>query len=399
MKQEVAFFFTNLKKKIKWIVALLLLSISIGLASGTFLWCLDFVTNLRIEFPLLLFGLPFAGWFMVWYYEKYVPSYQAGTKLLVKGLKTDSQNWNFFLAPTIFISTLLTHLFGGSAGREGTALQIAGGIQAAVSRLLNFDKTQQKTLLRCALAAGFSAVFGVPFAGLLFAFEIDKFHKTSVHSLLSTCFCALLANVITLLLPIKHTAYAASNLPDWSFGLLLALLLCAIAFGFTARLFIVLQEKIGIVFQKITDKKPLQAFVGGCILIALVFVLQTDRYLGLGVPEIENAFQQPADLSVFGWKLLFTAITLAAGFKGGEVTPLFFIGATLGSALAVLIGIPIGFGAALGFVAVFGAAAAVPLTCAIMSLELFGEQYFYVALPVCILARLFTGRKSIYQTD
>ncbi len=399
MKTNKSAFSASLKKQGLWIVSLLLLSFSIGLASGTFLWCLDFVTNLRIEFPFLLFGLPLAGYFMVWYYQKFAPGLQSGTKLLVNGLKTETQNWNFFLAPIIFVTTLLTHLFGGSAGREGTALQISGGIQAALIRLFNFDKTQQKTLLRCALAAGFSAVFGVPFAGFVFAFEIEKFHKISIHSLFSTCFCALLANAVALLLPIKHTAYVTSHLPNWSFGLLFALLLCAIAFGFTARLFIELQEKIAELLQKITHKKPLQAFLGGCVVIILTLLLQTDRYLGLGVPVIESAFQQPADFSVFGWKLLFTAITLAAGFKGGEVTPLFFIGATLGSALAVLIGIPIGFGAALGFVAVFGAAAAAPLTCALMSLELFGEQYFYVALPICILARLFTGRKSIYHTE
>ncbi len=377
-------------------VALLLLSISIGLAAGTFLWCLDFVTNLRIEFPFLLFGLPFAGWLMVWYYEKYVPTYQAGTKLLVNGLKTDSQNWNFFLAPTIFISTILTHLFGGSAGREGTALQIAAGIQAAVSRLLAFDKAQQKTLLRCALAAGFSAIFGVPFAGLLFAFEVDKFNKTSLVSVASACFCALLANSVALLLPISHTSYQTTLLPDCSFRLVCALFVCALAFGFTARLFIELQEKIKIGFQKITPKKPLQAVIGGSLVVLLVLILQTDRYLGLGVPEIEKAFLKPTEATVFGWKLLFTAITLAAGFKGGEVTPLFFIGATLGSFLAMQIGLPIGFGAAMGFVAVFGSAAAVPLTCAIMSLELFGADYFYYALPVCIIARFFAGKKSVY---
>lgn len=389
----------SIKELVRWITALLLLATCVGLVSGVFLYALDGVTNFRLHVPYLIFGLPVAGYFMVWYYQKFAPSYQAGTKMLVAALQNGNQNWNFFLTPLIFVTTLLTHLFGGSAGREGTAVQMAAGVESAIRKLVPFDATKQKTFLRCALAAGFSAVFGVPLAGFVFAFEVDKTKNINAFSVASACFCALVANAVALLLPISHTTYKTAIIPDWSFGLFFTLIACSLAFGFTARLFIVLQEKIGIVFQKITDKKPRQAFLGGFVVIMLALLLQTERYLGLGIPEIENAFQQPADLSVFGWKLLFTAITLASGFKGGEVTPLFFIGATLGSALAVLIGIPIGFGAALGFVAVFGAAAAVPLTCAIMSLELFGEQYFYVALPVCILARLFTGRKSIYQTD
>ncbi len=387
---------TPIKELIRWIIALLLLSSCVGLVSGVFLYVLDGVTNLRLQVPYLIFGLPFAGYFMVWYYQKFAPSYQAGTKMLVAALQNGNQNWNFFLAPLIFVTTLLTHLFGGSAGREGTAVQMAAGLESAISKLVPFDATKQKTFLRCALAAGFSAVFGVPLAGFVFAFEVDKTKSINAFSVASVCFCALVANVVALLLPISHATYKTAVLPDWSFGLFLALLACSLAFGFTARLFIELQERIGIVFQKITDKKPLQAFIGGCILIALVFVLQTDRYLGLGISEIENAFQQPTDGTVFGWKLLFTAITLAAGFKGGEVTPLFFIGATLGSFLALQLGLPLGFVAALGFVAVFGAAAALPLTCAVMCLELFGIPYFLVAFPVCLMARIFAGKKSIY---
>ncbi|MFY7665638.1 chloride channel protein [Flavobacterium sp.] len=385
-----------IKELISWIIALLLLSSCVGLVSGVFLYVLDGVTNLRLQVPYLIFGLPFAGYFMVWYYQKFAPSYQAGTKMLVAALQNGNQNWNFFLAPLIFVTTLLTHLFGGSAGREGTAVQMAAGLESAVSKLVQLDATKQKTFLRCALAAGFSAVFGVPLAGFVFAFEVDKTKGINAFAVASVCFCSIVANTVALLLPISHTTYKTADLPDWSFGLFLALLACCLAFGFTARLFIELQEKIAFLFQKITDKKPLQAFVGGCILIALAFVLQTDRYLGLGIPEIESAFQQPTDGTVFGWKLLFTAITLAAGFKGGEVTPLFFIGATLGSFLAVPLGLPIGFVAALGFVAVFGAAAALPITCAVMCLELFGIPYFVVALPVCLLARIFACKKSIY---
>lgn len=381
---------------IRWIGALLLLSVSVGFISGVFLYVLDGVTNLRLQVPYLIFGLPFAGYFMVWYYQKFAPSYQAGTKMVVAALKNGNQNWNFFLAPLIFVTTLLTHLFGGSAGREGTAVQMAAGMQAALGKLFQFDATKQSIFLRCALAAGFSAVFGVPFAGFVFAFEVDKTKGINAFAVASACFCSIMANTVALLLPISHTTYKTPMLPDWSFGLFLALLACCLAFGFTARLFIELQEKIAFLFQKITDKKPLQAFVGGCIIIALAFVLQTDRYLGLGIPEIESAFQQPSDGTVFGWKLLFTASTLAAGFKGGEVTPLFFIGATLGSFLAVPLGLPIGFVAALGFVAVFGAAAALPITCAVMCLELFGIPYFLVALPVCLMARIFAGKKSIY---
>jgi H+/Cl- antiporter ClcA len=316
------------------------------------------------------------------------------------------------MAPLVLFTTLITHLFGGSAGREGTAVQMGGGIAAYLSKWFTLKKEDHRLILMCGMAAGFAAVFGTPLAGAVFAVEVIVIGRIQYKEFLPCYFSSIVAHLVCLAWGIQHTTYNigfAGNdlLLHFDTVLIAKTILAAIAFGLAAFLFAEAHLQVKTIYHKWVPIKWLIPVIGGLMIIGLCYLLDTQDYLGLGVVaenanavSIVSAFKEGGATSFsWFWKLLFTAITLGSGFKGGEVTPLFFIGATLGNTLAWILGAPTDVFAALGFIAVFAGATNTIFASTIMGCELFGTEFVLYFLIACFIARLASGYSSIYPTQ
>ena len=397
---------------IKWLFILTILAALVGSLVALFLWLLDQVTLVRWSQQWLLFLLPLAGILIFGIYHFWGKGSEAGNGLLIDGIHNSQTKVPARMAPLVLFTTLITHLFGGSAGREGTAVQMGGGFAALLSKWFKLKKEDHRLILMCGMAAGFSAVFGTPLAGAVFAVEVIVIGRIQYKEFLPCYFTSIVAHLVCLAWGIQHTRYsigfAGNNLLLHFDSILVAkTLLAAVAFGLAAFLFAEAHLQVKKQLQKWIPIQWLIPVVGALMVIGLTYLLDNRDYLGLGVlsekangVSIVSAFKEggATPFSWF-WKLLFTAITLGSGFKGGEVTPLFFIGATLGNTLAWIMGAPTDVFAALGFIAVFAAATNTIFASTIMGCELFGTEFVLYFLIACFMARLASGYSSIYPTQ
>ena len=373
-----------------------LVGILAGTASALFLVSLDAVTALREREGWLIYFLPLGGLVVGWLYHALGRDSIAGNNLLISEIHEPKKGIPRLFAPLIFVTTLLTHLVGGSAGREGTAAQMGGGLAALLGRLLRLRDV--RLLLMAGISGGFGAVFGTPLAGMLFGLEVLYIGRMRTDALAPCLVAALVGDWTCLGWGVRHTHYQAPQPLPLSPLLVGQLLLLALAFGGIARLFALATHRVADLFRGIAWP-PLRPLVGGVLLVGLLALVGTRDYLGLSLPLLTASLSGEVLRWAFLWKLVFTVLTLGSGFKGGEVTPLFVIGATLGHSLAVVLGLPPGYGAALGFVAVFGAAANTPLTCLMMGIELFGSGLMVPLAITCIGAYLVSGSSSIYTAQ
>jgi len=404
-----------------WLLVLVAISVLIGSAVALFLWMLDVVTAVRIANPALLWLLPVAGAATGAAYARTGGTLHRGNTLIIDEIHAPGGGVPLRLAPLVLLATLVTHLFGGSAGREGTAVQMGGAIASGFERHVLVRARSQRALrtgersllLQAGVAAGFGAVFGTPFAGAIFAVEIMRVRRDIIAALVSCLVAAVIADQVTLAWSIVHTTYPQLLTADASAGgfdsratlLLLAKVLGAsIVFGLVSLLFTRAAHSTASLFARRIDRAWLRPVIGGLAIIALVLLLGTRDYLGLGVtstdPQLVTIVSSFRDGGAQPWswalKGLFTTITVSSGFKGGEVTPLFFIGASLGNVLALWLHAPVALFAALGFVAVFAGATKTPVACTVMGLELFGIQAGGWIAIACAVAYLCSGRTGIY---
>ncbi|TDS07561.1 chloride channel protein [Sphingobacterium paludis] len=381
----------------KWVLSILLISFLIGSTSALFLYALQWVTAYRDTHHWLIALLPLAGVVILWWYQRYAGAAQKGNNLLLEAYYYPRIAIPWKMAPMIVLSTLMTHLFGGSAGREGTAIQYGGTIASQCSRWLSWSKQETRILLLCGIAAGFASLFGTPWAGALFAIEVVQVGKVRWKAWIPIALTALLSNWVCGLYGSLHTHYPiVQTVPNLSLATVGHLLLASLAFGLAAKFFVFTSDGFSALFQKI--KFPLlRPFIGGLTVLLIVLCLQSTKHIGLGIPTILASFDTrllPYDFLI---KIVLTAITLSAGFKGGEVTPLFFIGATLGNALALIIPLPMALLAATGFVAVFAGCTKTPIACSVMAIELFGWQAALFFITACIVSFLVSGKQGIYS--
>ncbi|TDH21337.1 voltage-gated chloride channel protein [Segetibacter sp. 3557_3] len=398
-----------------WSVLVFPLAISVGSLVALFLWLLDVVTVFRWANLWLIFLLPVAGVLIVWVYEKFGGVAARGNDLIMDEIHSPGGGVPPRMAPLILITTLVTHLFGGSAGREGTAVQMGGSIAATIDRFYKLGKDDQRILLMCGVSAGFGAVFGTPVAAAIFAMEVLTVGKLKYNALLPCLIASVLADITCTSYGIVHTRYQVAfvNTPDrwvpWvSLDLILLgkVIIAGVFFGAASYTFAKLTHGIKAGAARVVSNKLLTAMSGGVLVVGMSYAIGSFDYLGLGVTNpadgvsIISAFQpHGAGSWSWFWKLLLTAITLGSGFKGGEVTPLFFIGATLGNTLATVSGSPVDLFAALGFIAVFAGATNTPLACTLMGVELFGSENIVYFAVACFTAYYFSGSASIYSAQ
>lgn len=388
-------------------VVVALVAVLVGSASAFFLWSLDAVTLLRFDNPWVLWLLPVAGLAVGLVYYRFGGDAGGGQDLLIDEIHEPGAGVPRRIVPLILFSTLITHLFGGSAGREGTALQMGGGIAAAVARQLRASPDLTRILLMAGIAAGFGSVFGTPVAGAVFALEVLVFQRIRTSELLVCLLAAVMADITCHAWGAKHILYEVRPLVGdaGGTGLWGAICLAAVAFGLCARLFVVASHWSLRAFAKTVRRPWLRPFFGGLVILVLVAVVDTRDYLGLGViGATPDAWTLPrfftdagAPASAWLWKLVFTVITIGAGFKGGEVTPLFFIGAALGNLIAWGFGGPVDLFAALGFVAVFAAATKTPIASTLLGIEMFGGDHALAIAASCLIACQVSGAGGIYR--
>lgn len=386
----------------KWLWYSSLVGIGVGSLSAFFLISLTFVTNSRMTLPWLLYLLPLGGAAISWLYWKVGGNAIRGNNLIIqeaRGTKKEVELIPKILIPLTLFGTLVTHLFGGSAGREGTAVQIGGSLADAVGRVFHMKKNERRILLIAGMSAGFSSVFGTPIAGTLFAMEVLAIGFVRQEALFPSLWAALVGNWVTTFFGAAHTHYSMGIVPEATPSLIIKLVIAAILFGFAGRLFSWTTRITKVIMTNWFNNPVIKSFVGGVIVILLVFLVGTREFLGLSLPLIDQAFLGESGPFDSLGKLIFTAITLGSGFQGGEVTPLFTIGATLGSTLAHLFHISVPFLAGLGFIGVFAAASNTPVACFVMGLELFGSKALPYLFLTCVVSYLFSGNQGIYETQ
>ncbi|PUZ26604.1 H+/Cl-antiporter ClcA [Chitinophaga costaii] len=400
---------------LKWTFLVLPVAMTTGVLVAFFLWALEKCTTLRQEHACLLYALPLAG-MGIWYlYYKAGKKVAAGSNLILDAIHQPGGGIPARMAPLVLITTLITHLFGGSAGREGTAVQMGGSIAQWYARWFRLTEEEVQVMLTAGMAAGFGAVFGTPVTGAVFALEVLAIGVVRYKALMPCLIAAVVADLTCVSLGIHHTIYHIATedpvpaLPFLHMDVLLLakVIFSGVIFGLAGYLFSMLLHGIKKYAAAYIRQPWLVPVVGGIIVIVLCWVLDTRDYIGLGVTgqypdsvSIVNAFHAGgAGVWSWWWKIVFTAVTLGMGFKGGEVTPLFFIGATLGNGLAVMLGVPVDLLAGLGFIAVFGSAANTPLACTLMGVELFGAHHVVYYAVACFTAYYFSGHTGIYGSQ
>lgn len=404
--------FAALRQLGLWIVLVAPVGVLAGSASAFFLWALEEVTRTRFAQPWLLWLLPVAGVGIAWIYHLAGKNAERGTNLLIDEIHQPGGGVPARITPLVLGATLVTHLFGGSAGREGTAVQMGGGLASAFARVCRIPAEYRGLLLMSGVAAGFGSVFGTPLAGAIFALEVLTVGRIRYEFVVPCLLAAFVGDFTCAAWGVHHASYTiAAELPAGAFAIghldaaaLGKAALAGVAFGLCARFFSVATHGVGAAGKRFIPVFWLRPVVGGVIVIALAWALGTREYLGLGTWSPDAGDVTLASVFTAGgadpwswfWKLAFTAITLGLGFKGGEVTPLFFIGGALGNVLAGPLGLPVDLGAGLGFVAVFAGASNTPLACTLMGIELFGSAHAPLFAAACFLSYYFSGRAGIY---
>jgi H+/Cl- antiporter ClcA len=384
---------------LKWLIIALLIGSTVGSCAAFFLFTLDWVTNYRVAHNWLIAFLPLGGLLIGWIYHRWGSQVVKGNNLLIENYHQPENSIPFRMAPMVYVGTIITHLFGGSAGREGTAIQMGGAIADRFTQLFKLTPLERRPIIIMGISAGFAGVFGTPIAAAIFALEMLILHPKKYVLLIPGLLASFVAHITCNLWNVSHTQYEVNVVPDITISLIGWCVLVGILFGLAAWLFIKLTKFWSKIFHQLISFPPLRPTMGGVIIAIAVWLLGTDKYLGLGIPTIVSAFSVPMLNEDFLLKILFTSFTIGAGFKGGEVTPLFFIGATLGNILVWFVPLPMALLAAMGFVAVFAGASHTPITSAIMGMELFGVTGgVYIAIA-CACAYMFSGNKSIYESQ
>ena len=386
-----------LRTMIKWTIMGLVIGACCGVIGSAFHIGVHHATELRAEHPWLLWCLPLAGLGIVGFY-KLTKVEGKGTNSIIDQVHL-GKGLPFFLLPAIFLGTILTHLCGGSAGREGAALQMGGTIGFHTGRLLRLDDRDLRVATLAGMAAFFSALFGTPLAATVFAMMVISIGIMYDVAFIPCLTAALTAYGVSLTMGVEPTRFtvAMPELEGWMLVRVAVLAaLCAVVSTVFCNVIHIVEHQMD---HRIKNSWA-RAVIGGVAVIALTYLCGTTDYNGAGMEVVTAAVEGGvARPEAFLLKMLFTAVTLAAGYKGGEVVPSFFVGATFGCVAGPFLGIPAGFAAALGLVAVFCGATNCPLASIILAVELFGDGGMLYFALACGLSYMLSGYNGLYSSQ
>lgn len=397
-KSEVKKISDVLVSFLRWAAIATVVGVFVGLVGVFFHLSVEKATEMRTEFPWLIWLLPLGGVGIVLLYKKAGMEHDRGTNLVLEAVRSNDP-LTIKTAPLIFISTVITHLFGGSSGREGAALQIGGSIASYVGSHLKLDEKDQRLITMCGMSAGFAALFGTPIAAVVFAMEVVSvgvmYHSAGVPCVISAAVGAYVAS----LFGIKPTAFTlVDSVPAFSIIMLLKVAAFGVLCALVSMLFCFILKKAHHMYDKIPNRAA-SAFIGGLIVIALTYVFGTRDYNGAGMDVINRAVAGEARPEAFLLKMILTAFTLGAGFKGGEIVPTLFVGATFGNIAGGLLGIGSSLGAGLGMAALFCGVTNCPITSVFLSIELFGHEGLLYYAIACAVSYRLSGYYGLYSAQ
>ena len=390
--------YLRIKVALQWILFAVVAGIVIGLVGTAFYHSMKFVTDLRGDFPLLILLLPVGGLSIVGLYHLFGAKKDPGTNLVLSAIHSED-DIPLRMAPLIFISTILTHLTGGSAGREGAALQIGGSIGNGISKLFRFEGKEQKVFIMCGMSAAFSAVFGTPLAAAVFSMEVVSVGIMHYSAFLPCVISSLIAHEIALALGAHPEHFLVTDIPDFSLVPALEIALLAGLCAGISILFCLLLHGSGSFFTKTFKNPYVRVLAGSGILLTATLLIGNQDYNGAGMDVIEQCFAQGVPPYAFILKMLLTAVTLAVGFKGGEIVPTFFIGATFGCVFGSLTGLSPALCAAVGMGSVFCGVTNSPITSLLICFELFGFEGMPYYLLAIALSYVLSGYYGLYQSQ
>lgn len=370
-----------------------------GIAVSVFLILLNKATILREQNAWLIWLLPAAGLLIGLIYHHYGKDVARGHNLILDEIHDPKQITPLRMTPFVLLGTIVTHLFGGSAGREGTAVQMGASLSDQIGKLTTLSVEERKRLLVAGTGAGFGAAIGAPWAGVIFGMEVLAIGRLRTSAFFECLIASFVAYFTTHILRVPHTIYPSLDTPDVSLFTMTWIFVAGLAFGIAARLFVYLTHFVERLSEKLISYGPLKPFFAGLILIALYAWEGTYRYAGLGIPIIQESLKHVSSFSDPFFKAIFTSITVGSGFKGGEFVPLVFIGATLGSALSILIPLSFQVLAGVGFAALFSGASNSPLASTVMAMELFGFHIAPFALVACFSSYFVSSHRGIYKAQ
>lgn len=384
---------------LKWLLLSGLTAIVCGGAGCLFHILIEQATALREEHTFIIYFLPLGGVAIVAMYHLFKLENIDGTNYVIRSIRKDGEV-PFRMAPGILISTVITHFLGGSAGREGAALQLGGSLGSSLGRIFRLDDKDMHVMVLCGMSAVFTALFGTPLTAVIFVMEVISVGVIYYSAIMPCVFGSVFAYFLTLILNIHPVSYILDNVPEIGAVSLLQTMGLGIVFAPASILLCLSLSKGTELLGKIFKNDYIRAFAGGVMIILLTLAMGNQDYNGSGMNIVDNAILNgSARPEAFILKIIFTVITLGCGFKGGEIVPTFFVGATLGCTLAPLIGMDAGFGAALGLVGVFCGATNAPLASLILSIELFGVKGLPYFAIICSTCFMLSGYFSLYKSQ
>lgn len=398
--QSFEFYSKSFFKELFLFVSLsLIIGVSIGGIGTLFLWGLAAAENFRDGHHWIVLLLPLGGFLIAMMFRYWGKSIEGGNNLIIENIQKPKDLISFKMAPLIILGTIGTHLFGGSAGREGTAVQMGASTSELYAKVFKLKTRYRRLFLMAGMAGGFAAVFGTPLAGVVFGLEVFFVGALSLEAIVPAILTAVTAYYTTHLLGAEHSVYKITESAPLGLKGIIAAIIAGLIFGWMAKLFSWSLSNTSNWLKAKVKFTPLIPVLGGVLVVGLYFLVDGYAYLGLGVSGIQAALNGQSEYFDFFWKFIFTWLTLSTLFKGGEVTPLFFIGATLGASLSLFLPLPGSVLAAMGFVAVFAGAANTPLACIVMGMEIFGTEHLVYIAIACVMAYFSSGHQGIYKAQ
>lgn len=387
--------FRNPVTLMKW----LLISVFIGLFAGMvgvgFYYAIHFANDIRHKHSWLIYLLPVSGPVIVFLYHICKMDNDKGTNAVIDAVR-GGKNLSVMSAPLIFITSTITHLFGGSAGKEGAALQIGGSIASAFAKLFRLDEKDRKTIIMCGMSAVFASIFGTPVTATVFAMEIANVGMIHLSAIVPCAISAIVGTKLAEVCMISPTRFEFTGMPEITAVSIFKVCILSVLCALLSVIFCTVMHKTHKLYEKLFPNCYLRITVAGIIIVILTLVVGSQDYNGAGMEIVKKAFTDNSGYSAFVLKLIFTALTLGAGYRGGEIVPVFFTGATFGNVTGKLLKLSPSFGAGIGLISLFCGVTNCPITSIIMSVELFGGDSIVYFLISCALCYMLSGYHSLY---
>ncbi len=398
IKENIINIFEYLKTFVKWLAISFMIGIAGGLLGSFFHISIDYVTQLRENNGYLILFLPLAGLLIAWMYRLFRSKGKIDTNRVIEAVRND-EKIPLVMMPLIFIGTAITHLFGGSAGREGAALQLGGSIGYNLGKLFRFNKRKIRLLVMSGMSSVFSALFGTPLTAAVFSMEVTNVGEINHAGLVPCIFSSLIAYMLSQKLGLEGVHFDEIFIESLSILSLGKVIVLAICCALVSILFCTAIHKSESLMNRFLPNKFIQAFAGGSLIVVLTILINSQDYNGAGMHIIKNAMNGQVHNEAFLLKIIFTALTVAAGFKGGEIVPTFFIGATFGCAAAPIMGINPAFAAAIGMVTLFCCVVNCPIASIMLSLEVFGAEGLLFFALASSVGYMMSGYFGLYHNQ